>query len=183
MRLCVARNGPCSGGSREGLHSRPRHGPWSATGKLCVLGLMLAAGCAHSPLSASALDRVEKPAFVSRIEPGAGAKSSVFRSDSSYKDKLKTLSASEADKRLSEKLTNGTEDTAGNKVPSMNRFQIADTLRSHTLARLPKDPPWTNAAKPGDVAAALQSFLVQEEGAAAPDYEQLRAMGVDAIVE
>jgi hypothetical protein len=148
-----------------------------------VLLLLLATGCAHKPLSGGALDRVIRPAFISRIEDEAGPKSHVFRGDSSYGDKLKKLSAKEADRRLAVKLAGGAEDPEGNKVPTINRFQVADTLRSHTLAKLPKERPWTNTARPGDVAAALQSFLVEEVPANAPDYELLRPLGVDAVVE
>jgi hypothetical protein len=81
------------------------------------------------------------------------------------------------------KLSGGSEDAEGNKQPTINRFQVADTLRSHTLAKLPKEAPWTNTARPGDVAAALQSFLVEEVPANPPDYELLRPLGVDAVIE
>src|SRR4051794_21115793 len=145
--------------------------------------LLLAAGCAHKPLSGAALDRVVRPAFISRIEDEAGPKAYVFRADSSYGEKLKKLSAKEADRRLQVKLASGSEETDGTKIPTINRFQVADTLRSHTLARLPRVPPWTNTARPGDVAAALQSFLVEEVPANAPDYDLLRPLGVDAVIE
>lgn len=145
--------------------------------------LVVATGCAHKPLSGAALDRVVRPAFISRIEDQAGPKSYVFRGDGSYGDKLKKLSAKEADRRLSVKLTSGSEDVEGNKTPTINRFQVADTLRSHTLSKLPRELPWTNTARPGDVAAALQSFLVEEVPANAPDYDLLRPLGVDAVVE
>jgi hypothetical protein len=148
-----------------------------------VLLLLLASGCAHKSLSGAALDRVTRPAFISRIEDDAGPKSYVFRGDGSYGDKLKKLSAKEADRRLAVKLADGAEDAEGNKLPTINRFQVADTLRSHTLAKLPRVAPWTNAARPGDVAAALQSFLVAEVPANAPDYELLRPLGVDAVIE
>jgi hypothetical protein len=148
-----------------------------------VAVLMLAAGCAHKPLSGAALDRVTRPAFISRIDEEAGPKAYVFRSDGSYSDKLKKLSAKEADRRLQVKLADGSDDGEGNKIPSMNRFQVADTLRSHTLARLPRVAPWTNTARPGDVAATLQSFLVAEVPANPPDFELLRPLGVDAVVE
>lgn len=146
-----------------------------------VVGLL--AGCAHKPLSGRDLDRVVHPAFISRIEDGAGPKAQVFRSDGAYGDKLKKLAPKEADRRLAVKLTSGSEDPEGNKIPTINRFQVADTLRSHTLALLPKELPWTQTARPGDVAAALQSFLVEEVPANAPDYELLKPLGVDAVIE
>lgn len=151
--------------------------------RLLPVVLLLAVGCAHKPLSGRDLDRVIKPAFVSRIEDQAGPKSYVFRGDGTYADKLKKLSDKEADRRLAVKLAGGSEDAEGNKKLTINRFQVADTLRSHTLSKLPKERPWTNTARPGDVAAALQSFLVEEVPANAPDYELLRPLGVDAVVE
>ncbi|MBK7860441.1 MAG: hypothetical protein IPJ65_17875 [Archangiaceae bacterium] len=91
--------------------------------RLClgVVLLCFGAGCAHKPLSGSALDRVIRPAFVSRIEDEAGPKSYVFRGDGTYGDKLKKLSAKEADRRLAVKLASGSEDESGNKVMSINR--------------------------------------------------------------
>jgi hypothetical protein len=147
------------------------------------LAVVLAVGCAHKPLSASDLDRVARPAFVSRIEDQAGPKAWVFREDSAYRDKLKKLEPKEADRRLAVKLTSGSEDEKGNRYNTINRFQVADTLRATTLALLPKEPPWTNTARPGDVAAALQSFLVEEVPANPPDYELLRPLGVDSVIE
>src|SRR5207253_2604720 len=128
-------------------------------------------------------DHVMRPAFISRIADDAGPRAFVFRGDSSYGDKLKKLSAKEADRRLTVKLTAGGEDDQGNKIATINRFQVADTLRSHTLSKLPRGPPWTSTARPADVAAALQSFLVEEVPANPPDYELLRPLGVDAVVE
>lgn len=151
--------------------------------RLLPVVLLLAVGCAHKPLSGGALDTIVRPAFISRIEDGAGPKSLVFRGDGAYGDKLKKLSAKEADRRLAAKLAGGSEDAEGVKHTTINRFQVADTLRSHTLAKLPRERPWTNTARPGDVAAALQSFLVEEVPANAPDYELLRPLGVDAVVE
>jgi hypothetical protein len=150
---------------------------------LPLLALALATGCAHKPLSGRDLDRVSRPAFISRIEDGAGPRSWVFRGDGSYGDKLKKLQPKEADRRLTVKLTSGSEDKAGGKIPSMSRFQISDTLRATTLSLLPKEQPWTNTVKAADVAATLQSFLVEEVPANAPDYELLRPLGVDAVVE
>jgi hypothetical protein len=150
---------------------------------LAALAVVLAVGCAHKPLSASDLDRVQRPAFVSRIEDQAGPKAWVFREDSAYRDKLKKLEPKEADRRLAVKLASGSDDEKLGHINTINRFQVADTLRATTLALLPKEPPWTNAARPGDVAASLQSFLVEEVPANAPDYELLRPLGVDAVIE
>jgi hypothetical protein len=65
----------------------------------------------------------------------------------------------------------------------MSRFEVADTLRAETLARLPKERPWTQAANPADVASALEAFLVEEVPANAPDYRRLKPLGVDWVVE
>jgi hypothetical protein len=145
--------------------------------------LLLAGACAHKPLLGSSLDRVNRPAFISRIEEGAGPRSSVFRDDNSYTVKLKRLSAKEGDRRLAVKLAEGSVDAVGNRGITLTRFQLADTLRSQVTANIAKVAPWTNAAHPGDVAAVLQSFLVQEVPANPPDYELLRPLGVDAVIE
>jgi hypothetical protein len=150
---------------------------------LAALAVVLAVGCAHKPLSASDLDRVARPAFISRIEDQAGPKAWVFREDSAYRDKLKKLEPKEADRRLAVKLTSGSDDEKLGHINTINRFQVADTLRATTLALLPKESPWSNTARPGDVAAALQSFLVEEVPANPPDYELLRPLGVDAVIE
>jgi hypothetical protein len=150
---------------------------------LAPAALVFLAGCAHKPLSGSDLDRVSRPAFISRIEGDAGPRSTVFRDDSSYRDRLGRLDSKEADRRLAEHLAHGSEDKEGGRLQTINRFQVGDTLRATTLALLPKERPWTNAARPGDVAAALQSFLVEEVPANKPDYELLRPLGVDSIIE
>jgi hypothetical protein len=136
-----------------------------------VLALVWA-GCAHQPLAGSDLDRVSRPAFVSRIEENAGPDVTVFRDDSSYKPKLKTLAPPEADRRLRNKLTF-----------AMNRFELSDRLRATTLALLPKVAPWTRSADPTGVARVLQSYLVDEVPANPPDFDLLRPLGVDAVVE
>lgn len=150
--------------------------------------LLLGAGCAHQPLSAGDLDRVHQVAFLARIADEAGPKSSVFRGDSSYRPKLapRRIDDKEADRRLAVVLANGTKaDTKRgiNMSRSMSRFEVADTLRAETLARLPSEPPWSSVVDPVLVARSLESFLVQEVPANAPDYERLRAHEVDTIIE
>jgi hypothetical protein len=146
---------------------------------LLLLASMVAVGCAHTPLSPAALEAVERPAFIARIEQGAGPKSVVFRDDAgSYKERLKKLDAKEADRRLALKLEKGTD-----KERAMNRYQVADTLRAQLLSELPKARPWTRAASPTQVATALESFLVDEVPANAPDVSRLAPLGVDAVVE
>jgi hypothetical protein len=141
----------------------------------CALwAFLLFAGCAHRTLAGSDLDRVRTPAFISRIESEAGPKADVFRADGAYDKKLapQRLNSKEADRRLQNKLTRG-----------MTRFQIADRLRAATSALLPKEPPWMHTVNPASVASALQSFLVEEVPANAPDYQLLKPLGADAIVE
>lgn len=135
---------------------------------------ILAASCAHSQLSGGDLKRVNRPALVSWLEANAGPKSLVFQQDRSYQAKLKTLDPKEADRRLSLKLGTG-----------ISRFEIADRLRAVTYAQLPKDErPWSNAVDPAAVANALQSFLVEEiPPAVPPDYQLLKPLGTDAVVE
>lgn len=137
-----------------------------------LLLLPAALGCAHRPLSGADLDRVFQPAFVARIDEGAGPRSRVFQQDSAYSEKLKKLEPKEADRRLQVKLGKG-----------MSRFEVSETLRAKLLAGLPQQAPWTNLVDPAAVARELQSFLVEEVPANPPDYDLLRPLGTDAVVE
>lgn len=154
-----------------------------------VLALsVVAGGCAYSPLSVRSLDRVEGVAFISRIADDAGPKSEVFRGDSSYRPTLEPrhISDKEADRRLAQVLAQGNKANPKRGIKaarSMSRFEVADTLRAETLARLPAQHPWADAIDPVLVARALESFLVQEVPANAPDYGRLREFGADAVVE
>lgn len=139
---------------------------------LTLAVLWLAPGCAHRALPGATLDRVVRPAFISRIVDGAGPKSWVFRDDDSYGAKLKKLEPKEADRRLTVKLGKG-----------MTRFEISEGLRTKTLALLPQERPWTQCADPAAVAKELESFLVEEVPANAPDYELLKPLGADVVVE
>src|SRR5438477_3653566 len=103
--------------------------------RLALLAAALAlASCAHQTLAGGDLDRVQRPAFLSWIENGAGPRSEVFKGDPTYQDRLKKLEPPEADRRLAAKLEKG-----------VNRFEIHDRLRAGTLLRLPKEEPWTSA--------------------------------------
>lgn len=137
-----------------------------------VLAGLVVTACAHRPLSGGDLDQVYQPAFISRIEEGAGPKALVFRDDSSYSKKLTRLEPKEADRRLQVKLAKG-----------MNRFELSETLRAKTLAGLPQEMPWTNLTDQASVARELQSFLVEEVPANPPDYNLLKPLGADAVVE
>lgn len=130
------------------------------------------AGCSHRQLAASDLHRVQRPAVISWIAEGAGPKSLVFREDSTFQNKLKRLDAREADRRLTVKL-----------AKAVSRFETSDRLRAVALANLPKEPPWTQAVDPARVASALESFLVEEVPANPPDYELLKPLGADAVLE
>ncbi|MBL9037502.1 MAG: hypothetical protein JNG84_03200 [Archangium sp.] len=141
--------------------------------------------CAHSPLPGAALTRVSRPAFIARIVEKAGPYSTVFRDDDSYKAALKRLSPDEADRRLAEKLTHGVRDpkTGQRVIPTITRFEIADALRTETMAKLPRGAPWNATLSPVEVAGALESYLVDEVPANAPDYGLLKSHGADAVVE
>lgn len=134
--------------------------------------LALATGCASQRLSGADLDRVGRPAYISRIEDGAGPRALVFREDDSYRSKLKKLEDKEADRRLQVKLQR-----------ALTRFEISERLRATTLNKLPRERPWTSVVDPAQVASALESFLVEEVPANAPDYELLKPLGADAVVE
>ena len=153
-----------------------------------VVLLLCLGGCAHKPLSASALDETKLIAFIARIEDEAGPRSNVFRNDSAYKPRLKRLDEKEGDRRLGNALSVGTMEKKENGEfevthHTISRFEVADSLRSNTLAHLPKHSPWSEVVHPVDVARVLESFLVHEVPANAPDYERLAALGADTIVE
>jgi hypothetical protein len=134
--------------------------------------VLLVGGCAHHQVSRSDLERVSSPAFLSRIEKGAGPHVWVFRGDGSYSKRLGKLAAEEADKRLLSRLKQG-----------MTPFEIADRLRATTVSKLPRESPWSDTVDPARVAEVYQSFLVEEEGVDRPDYSRAREAGADAIVE
>ncbi len=138
------------------------------------LGLLafLLVGCSSRRLAGSDLDQVRRPAFLSRIELRAGPHSHVFQDDGSYRDKLKTLKPAEADERLERKLTS-----------SMTRFELSERLRVATFRQLPREEPWVSTVDPARVASVLESFLVEEVPALAPDYDLLKTLRVDAVVE
>ncbi|MGZ3457906.1 MAG: hypothetical protein ACXU86_05295 [Archangium sp.] len=133
---------------------------------------LLAAGCASHRLAGADLDRVARPAFISRIELDAGPRSLVFQEDGAYKGKLKTLEPKEADRRLQAKL-------AG----AVTRFEVSERLRVNTFRQLPQERPWVYTVDPAQVATVLESFLVEEVPANAPDYGLLARLGSDAVVE
>jgi hypothetical protein len=137
-----------------------------------LLAAVLFAGCAHNSLSSGELDSVQRPAFIARTLANAGPKGRVFDSDGAYKTKLNGMNPSEADRRLVKKLARG-----------MNRWEVSERLRASTAALLPKDAPWNNAVDPADVARVLQSLLVEEEGAGSPDYQLLKGVDADSVIE
>lgn len=148
---------------------------------MMLLGSLM--GCAHKPLSAAALDETKLVAFIGRIEDQAGPRSNVFQNDGSYREQLKRLDAKEGDRRLGNALAVGSFEKNELTHHTISRFEVADSLRANTLALLPKQSPWTEIVHPVDVARVLESFLVQEVPANAPDYERLQALGADTVVE
>lgn len=137
-----------------------------------VLLALLTGGCASQRLAGADLDRVSRPAFISRIELEAGPHSLVFREDGVYKDKLKKLEPKEADRRLQAKLT-----------AAVTRFEVSERLRVNTFRQLPEERPWVHTLDPARVATMLESFLVEEVPANAPDYDLLTRLGADTVVE
>jgi hypothetical protein len=140
-----------------------------AVASVLTLGL---AGCAHSNLEGSDLDRVQHPAFVSRVTDEAGPRVNVYRSDSAQAAKLSGTSPADADKKLEESLK-----------PVLSRFEAAERLRSHVHAAIQTEKPWSQAVPPSQVASALETFLVQEVPGAPPDYGRLKPLGADSVVE
>ena len=138
---------------------------------LGVLALLMS-GCASQRLAGGDLDSVSRPAFISRIQYDAGPRSRVFQEDKAYREKLKTLEPKEADRRLQAKLAS-----------AVTRFELSERLRVATYRRLPQERPWVRAVDPARVASALESFLVEEVPARAPDYNLLKPLGADSVVE
>lgn len=144
-----------------------------ARNSFLVLLVLLMAGCASQRLAGADLDRVGRPAFISRIEIEAGPRSLVFQKDEAYKQKLKKLEPKEADRRLQAKL-----------AAAVTRFEVSERLRVNTFRQLPREErPWMNTVDPARVATVLESFLVEEVPANAPDYDLLSRLGVDTVVE
>ena len=139
---------------------------------LALAAVLLLGACAHRPLSGADLDRVKSPAFVSRIEENAGPRSLVFREDDRYRPKLKKLDTREADRRLTLKLGK-----------AVTRFELSDRLRTSIRLGLPKTRPWNHTVDPARVASALESYLVDEVPANMPDFDLLKPLGADAVVE
>ncbi|QRN92962.1 hypothetical protein JRI60_27535 [Archangium violaceum] len=144
-----------------------------ARNSFLVFLALLTAGCASQRLAGADLDRVKRPAFISRIEIEAGPRSLVFQEDDAYKQKLKKLEPKEADRRLQAKL-----------AAAVTRFEVSERLRVNTFRQLPlEERPWMNTVDPARVATVLESFLVEEVPANAPDYDLLSRLGVDTVVE
>jgi hypothetical protein len=134
--------------------------------------LLSFAGCAHSALDGSDLDRVRRPAFVSRVADEAGPQVQVYRSDSARSAQLNGTSPADADRSLREHL-----------APTISRFEAAERLRAQVHASIQGERPWSQAVPPAQVASALETFLVQEVPASAPEYDKLKPLGADAVVE
>lgn len=152
--------------------------------------LLLMTGCAHAPLSRASLETTRAVAIISRIADEAGPRSTVFRDDSSYRPQLdaRRLEPKEADRRLSVVLARGSfqKDADGTRrlvAHTVSRFELAESLRSQVLEKLPRRAPWTKTISPVEVARVLESFLVQEVPANAPDYELLVPLGADTVLE
>jgi hypothetical protein len=151
--------------------------------------VLLCCSCSHVALSAADLKGISRVAFISRIEESAGPQSTVFRDDSTYRSKLagRKIEDKEADRRLAAVLTDGTFEKRGGerelKFRTISRFELADGLRSQLLSLLPPQSPWTSAVSPSEVASVLESFLVKEVPANEPDYERLKTLGADSVME
>jgi hypothetical protein len=140
--------------------------------KVIAIAVLALCGCSHVALSGADLMRVSRPAFVSRIDEGAGPDSELFQDDGHYAPRLRGMDPKEADRRLRLKLAKG-----------ITRFEISDRLRAETLGLLPKERPWTQTVDPSAVASVFESFLVEEVPAREPDYALLEQLGADSVVE
>src|SRR4029450_12799585 len=134
--------------------------------------LISLAGCAHSTLDGSDLDHVRRPALVSRVADEAGPQVRIYRSDSARAAQLKGTSPEDADRQLEKSL-----------APTLSRFEAAERLRSQVAASIPGERPWSRAAARAQVPSARESSRVQEVPANPPEYDNLKPLGADAVVE
>jgi len=125
---------------------------------------------------------------VARVADGPHAR--VFREDPAWHARLaeRSLEDAEGDRRLALALEKGTFEKLpdGGKrlvAHTMSRFELAETLRAAVVGGLPARQPWISMASPQDVARELESYLVQDASGANPDYQRLKGLGVDAVLE
>jgi hypothetical protein len=130
------------------------------------------------PLDVSSFNAIRTPAIIGRLSARA-ASSDVFRSDSTYGAKLGKRTAAEADKRLADRLTRGSSEGG----PTMNRFELTDTLRAQARGFMPRGSPWDDTINPVDAARVLESFLIEDAAAGKPDYTLLKQFDADAVLE
>ncbi len=64
----------------------------------------------------------------------------------------------------------------------MTRFQVAERLRAGLVRDLPSRAPWTHLVPAVQVSSALETLLV-DHGDDPPDFDALRPLGADAVLE
>jgi hypothetical protein len=127
---------------------------------LCF-ALLGALGCSHAQLSGADLDRVQRPAYVGRVAEGAGPKvTGALAGVNPPEDQLIIAMNS-----------------------GIGKFEVSERLRSQVAFALRGEKPWSNAVPASQVASALETFLVERVPAVPPDYNRLKPMGTDAVVE
>jgi hypothetical protein len=66
---------------------------------------------------------------------------------------------------------------------AIGKFEVSERLRSQVAVALRGEKPWSNAVPASQVASALETFLVERVPAVPPDYNRLKPLGADAVVE
>ena len=126
---------------------------------ICLAALATSA-CSHTQLTAPELDRVQRPAYVGRLDDGAGPRAQGL-----------------AD----------TPPSEGQLLTAMNaaigKFEVSERIRSQLAVALRPDKPWSNAVPASKVASALETFLVERDPPLPPDYSRLKPTGADAVLE
>jgi hypothetical protein len=127
---------------------------------LCF-ALLSALGCSHAQLSGADLDHVQRPAYVGRVADGAGPKvTGALAGVNPPEDQLIVAMNS-----------------------AIGKFEVSERLRSQVAFALRGEKPWSNAVPASQVASALETFLVERVPAVPPDYNRLKPLGADAVVE
>lgn len=130
------------------------------------------------PPDKAALDGISKPAIVARLVDPV-PKANVFQADGSLLAKGGAKSAKAADEELAKVLHKGDPRNG----MTINRYEIVDAVASKTRHYLQKQQPWTQALPSVEVARVLETFLVEDRAQGKPNYDRLKAVGVDAVLE
>jgi hypothetical protein len=115
---------------------------------------LAALSCTHAQLSGADLDRVQRPAYVGRVAEGAGP-----RAPDATAAQLAAMNA------------------------AIGKFEVSERLRSQVAFALKAEKPWSSAIPASRVASALETLLVERVPSVPPDFNRLKPLGADSVVE